>query len=87
MKTTIHIDDALYRRVKALAVAEGRTVSAVIEDAVRTSLERTADPSSPDDEPKLQTFRGTGTMPRVDLDDNALVRDLMDEGEALDSLR
>jgi predicted nucleic acid-binding protein len=38
LRTTIRIDDALYRRVKSRAAQTGRTVSQVIGDAVRASL-------------------------------------------------
>ncbi|WP_250578262.1 ribbon-helix-helix protein, CopG family, partial [Mycobacterium tuberculosis] len=34
MRTTIRIDDELYREVKAKAARSGRTVAAVLEDAV-----------------------------------------------------
>lgn len=35
MRTTIRISDDLYRDVKALAARSGRTIAAVLEDAVR----------------------------------------------------
>jgi plasmid stability protein len=38
MRTTIRIDDELYREVKARAARSGRTVAAVLEDAVRRGL-------------------------------------------------
>ncbi|MBO0866696.1 MAG: CopG family transcriptional regulator, partial [Mycobacterium sp.] len=40
MRTTIRIDDELYRAVKAKAARSGRTVAAVLEDAVRRGLSR-----------------------------------------------
>lgn len=87
VRTTIRIDDALYRRAKVLAARTGRTVSDVIEDAVRTSLARGTSSSPSDDIPALPTFGGSGTMPGVDLGDSSRVRDLMDEGEELGALR
>lgn len=87
MRTTIRIDEALYRRAKALAAQSGRTVSDVIEDAVRTSLDRPSATPPLDSLPELPTFGGSGTMPGVDLADVARLRDLMDEGESLDALR
>ena len=87
MRTTIRIDEGLYRRTKALAARTGRTVSDVIEDAVRTLLDRPSIAPPPEDLPALPTFGGSGTMPGVDLADNARLRDLMDEGEELDALR
>ena len=85
MRTTIRIDDALYRRAKTLAAQSGRTVSDVIEDAVRTSL--SAKPPSRVEIPELPVFGGGGVQQGVDLSDNASLRDLMDDGEGLGALR
>jgi hypothetical protein len=86
MRTTIRIDDALYRKAKVVAARTGRTVSDVIEDAVRKGLERSGR-TPPATLPELPTYGGSGTMPGVDLADNARLRDLMDEGEELGALR
>jgi Arc/MetJ family transcription regulator len=84
MRTTIRIDDELYRTVRERALRSGRTVGEVIEDAVRQLLQRdTADVALP----PLPTFTGTGLLPGVDLSDNRAVRDVMDEGTAVDALR
>lgn len=39
VRTTVRIDDDLYKRVKARAVEEGRTVASVLEDAVRRGMD------------------------------------------------
>ena len=39
MRTTIRIDDDLYREVKERAARAGRTVAAVLEDAVRRGVD------------------------------------------------
>lgn len=84
MRTTIRIDEQLYRRVKAFAGASGRTVSEVIEDAVREALR----PRSPDREATaLPVFGGSGVLPGVDLADNAALLDAMDDGTPLVALR
>lgn len=85
MRTTIRIDDELYRRAKSRAASSGRTVSEVIEDAVREALRplsRNRDEVSP-----LPSFGGSGVLPGVDLGDSAALRDRMDEGESLNALR
>lgn len=85
MRTTIRIDETLYRRAKAKAAQTGRTVSEVIEDAVRESLRpgsRRGAAVAP-----LPTFGGSGVMPGVDLNSSAALRDVMDEGAAVDALR
>jgi hypothetical protein len=84
VRTTIRIDEALYRRVKARAGATGQTVSEMIESAVRDALRPR--PSSTDRLPPLPTIGGSGVMPGVDLADSPALRDLMDEGVPLDAL-
>ncbi len=85
MRTTIRIDDDVYRRVKARAARTGRTVGEVIEDAVREALRpRRTDPR---DMVPLPTFGGGGTLPGIDLGDAGALRDRMDEGESLNALR
>jgi len=86
MRTTIRIDDALYRRAKTLAAKSGRTVSSVIEDAVRAGLTPTRRTSPPEPQ-ELPVFGGSGVLPGVDLSDAAALRDTMDEGEPLRALR
>jgi hypothetical protein len=76
MRTTIRLDDQLFAELKKTAADEGRTLAAVIEDALRESLaRRNAQPARAP--VRLPTFRGDGVLPGVDLDDNALLLDLM----------
>lgn len=85
MRTTVAIDDTLYRELKTRAAASGRTVSALIEDAVRDSLHV---PPSPAPMPALPVFRGRiGLQPGVDLDDNAGLLAIMDERGPRDARR
>lgn len=85
MRTTIRIDDDLYRRAKADAARRGQTVGELIEDALRLALRRPAGAGG--DVPELPTFGGTGTMPGVDLTDTRALRELMDADRGLDALR
>jgi hypothetical protein len=85
MRTTIRIDEDLYRRTKARAAQTGQTVSEVIEDAVRQALRPRGRPAA--SVPPLPTFGGAGVMPGVDLADSRALRDLMEETEPLDALR
>jgi plasmid stability protein len=86
MRTTVTIDDHLYRELKARAGASGRTVGDLIEDAVRDSL-RARGASERVELPPLPVSGGGGLMPGVDLDDNAGLRELMDEGIPLHARR
>jgi hypothetical protein len=75
MRTTLQLDDALISEAKVVAARTGRTLSQVIEDALRQAL--IPRPREPRQAPPLPTSPG---VPRagVDLDDNAGLRDLMD---------
>ncbi len=87
MRTTLNIDDDLLREVKANAARKGRTLTAAVEDALRESLARIG-PGSPPHAAELPTFRGEGgLMPGVDLDDNAELRALLDEGVPVEQRR
>jgi predicted transcriptional regulator len=46
MRTTIQIDDHLMTRVKEFAAKSGKTMTTVIEDALRQSFERKRTKSS-----------------------------------------
>lgn len=79
VRTTIRLDDRLLRELKKHAASRGRTLTAVIEDAVRQFLVRTA---AGDGRPKAPpfrviTFKGR-LRPGVDLDDSAALLDLME---------
>lgn len=80
MRTTIRLDEALLREAKQVATRSGKTLTAVLEDALRESLARRR--SRPAVEPvELPTWgRGKGWVrPGVDLDDSAALLDLMEQ--------
>jgi len=79
MRTTVRMDDVLFRKLKAHAALTGRSMTAVIEDALRSYLNS----SSPRPKRKrvtLTTVGGKGLQPGVDLDNSASLLDLMDRG-------
>lgn len=78
MRTTIRVDDALLAEAKALAARTGRTLTAVIEEALRQALAAAARPGD-EARPELPTFAGDGLRPGVDLDDNAALLAIMDD--------
>jgi plasmid stability protein len=77
MRTTIRIDDQLLAEVKARAARSGRTLNAVVEDALRAALAQ-RDPERGPLRIKLPTYAGARLMPGVDLDDSAALLDVMD---------
>jgi putative antitoxin of VapBC-like toxin-antitoxin system len=86
MRTTIRLDDRLLREAKAVAAHERRTLTAVIDDALRQFLARRSAPRRRVPA-KLITFGSGGLRPGVDLDDTAALIDLMEAGEPLDKRR
>ena len=77
MRITIRIDEQLHKEAKQLAARSGKSLSSVIEDALRESLahQKLYNPSEP---VHLATFKGKGLLPGVDLDDSAALLVLME---------
>ena len=77
MKTTLVIDDGVMKRLKAEAARQGRTISEMVEAALRRMLEAPEPEAGPT--PPLPTFHGGGA--RVDVADrDALYRAMEEEG-------
>ena len=79
MRTTINLDDALLAEGKQVAARTGRSLTAVVEDALRESLHRRR--HTTDRAVELPTFGEGGVQPGVDLDDSAALLELMDDDD------
>jgi hypothetical protein len=77
MRTTIRLDDDLLAEAKQAAQQSGKTLTALIEDALRERLARRRAPEQRE-WVRLPTVGGNGLLPGVDLDDSAALLDLMD---------
>jgi hypothetical protein len=77
MRTTINIDDALLAEARQVAARTGRSLTAVVEDALRESLHRRG--QSAPRTVELPVFGEGGVQPGVDLDDSASLLDLMED--------
>lgn len=77
MRTTVRLDPHLLNDAKLHAAETGRTLTAVLEEALRESLarRRVRAASRP---LRLKTCKGGGLLAGVDLDDSAALADLMD---------
>jgi predicted transcriptional regulator len=78
MRTTIRLDDDLLVEVKQIAARSNRSLTSVIEDALREMLarQRKTEERTP---VRLTTASGGGLQPGVDLDDSAALLSLMEE--------
>jgi hypothetical protein len=81
MRTTINIEDALLAEAKQVAARTGRSLAAVVEDALRESLHRRQRTARRDVE--LPVFGEGGMQAGVDLDDSAALLDLMEQDEPI----
>jgi hypothetical protein len=86
VRTTLTIEADVLSEFKRLAADTHRTLSGVIEDALREQLARRralgATPGA-----DLPVVRGGGLLPGVDLTSNAVVQRLLDDGLPLEKLR
>jgi hypothetical protein len=80
VRTTVRIDDRLLAEAKAHAARSGRTLAAVIEDALREALAR-RDRRGEAQPPELPVSAGGRLRPGVDLDDSAALLDVMEGAE------
>ena len=76
MRTTVDLPPDLLGEAKQRAAREGRSLSDVLGDAVRSSFARTSAPGRPALE--LPTFAGDGLQPGVDLMDSSALLALME---------
>jgi plasmid stability protein len=80
MRTTVRIDDALLAEVKEYAARHNRSVTSVLEDALRALLSRYE--SEPVRSPvRLDIVWGDGLMPGVQLDSSARLQEFLDEDD------
>jgi post-segregation antitoxin (ccd killing protein) len=82
MRTTVRLDDELLAKAKQEAAETNRTLTAVIEDALRQHL--TQKEQVKKREPvRLHTVDGNGSLPGVDLDDTAALVERMEDDAAV----
>ena len=76
-RTTIRLDDQVLAEAKAEAARSGRSLTALVEDALRQLLSRIS-ARDPGARAPLPVDSGEGLLPGVALDRSAALRDLMD---------
>ncbi len=75
-RTTIYLDEGVYKRVKELARRKEKSLARTIEDLLRGALRRGARSHPP---APLPLHRGNGPRPGVDIADRERLYDLMEE--------
>lgn len=78
MRTTIRLDDQLLKSAKRFAHDTGKSLTAVIEDALRQTLARRTTIKQARKPVKLTTVSGHGVRPGIDLDDSATLLAFME---------
>ena len=76
MRTTVRIDPRLLAAAKRLAIETNRSLTAVIEDALREVVGRRRRPARR--AASLTIVGGRGVNPGVDLDDSAALLEVME---------
>lgn len=78
MRTTVRLDDRVLAEAKKYAAETGRTLTSVLEDALRETLARRSARAEGIRPVRLRTVKGDGVRPGVDLDDTAALLALME---------
>lgn len=78
MRTTIKLDDDVFRAYKQRAAERGTTFAQEVEDALRADLQ--ARSAVADEEPfQVLIIDGDGSRALIDIDDNRVLQELMDD--------
>jgi hypothetical protein len=85
-RTTVRLPEDLMREVKKVAAETDRTLTRVIEDALREHLGRRHDVAAVC-AVELPVEGEGGLLPGVTLDDSRALRKLLDGDRAIDALR
>ena len=85
-RTTVRLPDDLIKRAKAKAAAEGRSLTALIEEGLRRVLKERSAPAKAGWVSLPVSSAGGGLMPGIDLSDAAALQE-MDDLDAAGRLR
>lgn len=84
VRTTLNIDDEIYRRIKALAAMRGESVTAVVEESLRVTLLAAQAPDAHVVMPVSQRRQGYARefiASGIDPSDTSAVRDYLDRND------
>jgi plasmid stability protein len=80
MRTTIQLDDEVFRAYKQRAAQRGTSLASEIEEALRAELAARADVEQ-SERYQVPTFRGVTPVPGVDLNSNAALAEILETNE------
>lgn len=83
LRITVRLDDGLLERARAEARRRGETLATLIEEGLRHELASSRSRARVE----LPIFDTSGVMPGVDLNNNASLLEIMEEGLPLHKLR
>ena len=84
MRTTLNIEDSLYRLAKSTAAQRGCSVTSLIEESLRVALQSA--PVSERLPPLYVSRQAPGLVVDIDLSDNSVVRDFLDDADGRNAL-
>ncbi len=76
MRTTVRLNEVLFRRAKKLAAEEGRTLTSIIEEGVRLVVNRSSKKSTKPFRVPVSKKRG-GVLPGVDINKSSELEEIM----------
>ena len=77
-RTTVRLNESVLRQAKRHAADHGLTLTALIEQSLRSQLTTPRHPSVQEQPLVLPSFGGNGLRPGVDLDSSAGLLDVME---------
>jgi plasmid stability protein len=77
VRTTIQLDDEVFRAFKQRAAAHGTSLAHEVEEALRADLAARVE-TARSGPYRVSTFRGVAPVPGVDLNSNAALADILD---------
>jgi hypothetical protein len=78
MRTTIRLNESLFRQVKRKALEQRKTFTAVVEDALSAWVQGKSQDAGQNQRIRLPKSGKGGLLPGVDLDSNKSLSDRMD---------
>lgn len=79
MRTTVDLDDDILTELKLIAAETKKPLKSVMEDALRSELERRKKASTRGHSEEVVTYHGKGLRPGVNLNSTSELLDVMDD--------